>query len=292
MDKLLKFKALSLDAQVADKIISTGDANAAFLYMCIMSGKDYKAREVLGHDKYSLALLSLSEQNIKESPKNIINKTHYNIFDINNARTDDNKFIAICDTAEMVLAKPLSKADLSVLLNAYDNLKLPAEVIIELLSYLKSKNQKLSRSDIEKGLYAWSDMGIYTYELATDYIASRTWIEPKILNIFNSMGFIGRTPTEKEEKYIDSFLKLGFSEEVILFAYSKMLTTKNKFSWNYLAKILENWNLQKLHTVADINKAYPPKKIDGQSHGAKDAGVPDKQWLDYMEKELERINGQ
>lgn len=192
----------------------------------------------------------------------------------------------------MVLAKPLSKADLSVLLNAYDNLKLPAEVIIELLSYLKSKNQKLSRSDIEKGLYAWSDMGIYTYELATDYIASRTWIEPKILNIFNSMGFIGRTPTEKEEKYIDSFLKLGFSEEVILFAYSKMLTTKNKFSWNYLAKILENWNLQKLHTVADINKAYPPKKIDGQSHGAKDAGVPDKQWLDYMEKELERINGQ
>lgn len=288
MEKLLKFKALSLDTSVVDKIISTGDVNAAFLYMCIMSGKDYKAREVLGQDKYSLALLSLTEQPTKETPKNIINKTHYNIFDINNARTDDNKFMAICDTAEMVLSKPLSKADLSVLLNAYDNLKLPAEVIIELLSYLKSRNKKLSRSDIEKGLYTWSDMGIYTYELATDYISSRTNTEPKILSIFNEMGFIGRTPTEKEEKYIEDFLKLGFSEEVILFAYTKMLTTKNKFSWSYLAKILENWHLQKLYTLNDINKAQPPKsKINIKSET-----VPDRQWLDYMEKELERINGQ
>ena len=78
---------------------------------------------------------------------------------------------AVCDAAENVLGHALTDALLRTLYTVYDHIALPAEVIIELLSYLGRDRGTFKGRDIEREACIWADKGILTTADAQRYLA-------------------------------------------------------------------------------------------------------------------------
>ena len=77
----------------------------------------------------------------------------------------------------------------------------------------------------------------------------------------------GRTLTPGEEKLANSWLEMGFSDEVLLLAYEKTCLNTGNFNWRYMNTILTRWHEGNLQTVEQIKngdkKPSTPKGASG-----------------------------
>ncbi|MEI3102136.1 MAG: DnaD domain protein [Oscillospiraceae bacterium] len=60
--------------------------------------------------------------------------------------------------------------------------------------------------------------------------------------IKENLGMRGRELTATEQKYISSWLDMGFGEECISIAYDRTVTDTGALKWNYMNKILLSWH--------------------------------------------------
>ena len=100
-----------------------------------------------------------------------IRDRRYTASELRAARADDHRFRAVCDTAESILGRPLTDALQRTLYTVYNHIGLPAEVIIELLSYLNRDKGAIKGRDIEREACIWSDKGILTTADAQRYLS-------------------------------------------------------------------------------------------------------------------------
>ncbi len=296
--------------EMIDKIIQIRDADAALLYLFMLRNtqgfSEDKAKSELGFDSVRLerAIFSLAHLNVvttpAEKPIKTIQKQRYSTGELRTARNANMEFSAVCQTAEEKLGKVLTESMLRTLYVAYDELKLPAMVLIEMLSYLKSQKTDISRKDIEQEVYLWADMGIFEWGQATEYITRTQMLAPVKREMAIALKIDNRTLTGRENGYIMRFIDMGFDVATVELAYNRTYASIGKFSWNYINKILEDFHAKNLHTISEIDAAgllFENKstsqnsynnnnKSEHKTNNPPQAGLSDweKQWLDEMKK--------
>lgn len=255
-----------LKGDIIDKILLSSNPDAALLYLYMSRAKkSFSQSKAIKHlnfskERYDLAMYELlTMQVVKDAtPKkqtqsiSYTEKPKFTNAELSEAQ-EDARFLAICETAENVIGRGLTVGYTKTLLYVYDRLKLPAEVIVELLLYLKSKiSSNIRRMDIEREAHMWVDMGIATHNEATNYIASKLAEEPLIEAMKSALKIYERDLKPIEERYILHFINYGFSSDVVELAVTRMENHIKNFSYSYLNKILLDFKDKNLFTVEEI----------------------------------------
>lgn len=219
----------------------------------------------------------------------------YRAEDIVRRSKEDDAFAAIVAEAQKVLGHVLSSSDLKRLFGIYDYLALPPEVVLELLNYCVSIScspsgegrRRLSMNFVEKEAFAWVHMEIFTLEQAEEYIQKSQQRRSDIGRISEALGIHGRTLAPSERRFVNAWLDMGFSLEVIELAYDRTVTSTGKLNWGYMNKILQTWHEKKLHTPAEIEANDPRRK---PASAAKPAAKQDKPIdLDRLRAALDKM---
>lgn len=286
-----------IHCSIADKIINCGDGDSALLYLYIVKTgnrlNDKTAMRDLNftEERYERAVFTLNSLMIQQQAETEtqnepqkLQKPNYTSAELNNARNADHKFTAVCNTAEDVLGKMLSEKDIRSLYTIYDHLGLPAEVIIELLTYLKRDRQKIDRYEIEREANLWTDAGIYTYADAQKHLEKLEAQKPLIEAIFSYMNIVGREPSIKERQFASACLDKGFPPDAVELAINRMYANIDKFSLNYLKKILLSWHERGIHTVSEITAIEPEIKPKSVQNTAPQTDKLEDWELDWLEE--------
>lgn len=260
-----------LRAQVVDSLIACCDGDSALLYLYLVrQGSSFDERTALRtlgltRDRYDRAVHTLTSLHLVTTPTEPQPKKkdpsaqppRYTAAEMRARREGDHRFASVCQTAEKVLGRALTESQLRTLMNAYEHLGLPADVLIDLLSYLQHEKGIVSRRDIEEQAYLWADMGIYTADAASEFLARREAEKPIISEMLRALDMAGRDPAPEEYRYLSGFIRNGFDAEAIALAKERMYARLGKFSWKYLKGILDSWHQQGLHTAAEITAVEP-----------------------------------
>lgn len=272
------------DNSTADALIAAHDGDVAllYIYLCRRGGDDLEqaARELcrtMGEISAAweklqrMGLLPVGEaaaplgQALRPAPAEEL--PEYETEDLLRRSKEDAGFYAIVAEAQKVLGHVLSSSDLKRLFGIYDYLALPPEVILMLLNHCVSISQgrRPSMRFIEKEAYTWANREIMSMEQAEEYIRSSRQRREDLGRIKESLGIRGRELTATEQKYISSWLDMGFGEDCIALAYDRTVTNTGALKWNYMNKILLSWNEKKLYSRAQVEekegrrKAAPPR---------------------------------
>ena len=119
---------------------------------------------------------------------------------------------------------------------------------------------------IEKEAYVWANREIMSLEQAEQYIRSSRQRREELGTIKESLGIRGRELTATEQKYISSWLDMGFGEDCIALAYDRTVTNTGALKWNYMNKILLSWDEKKLHSRDQVEEKEGRRKA-GASQG-------------------------
>lgn len=305
----------------ADRLIAAHDGDVALLYIYLQrTGSDLEgaARELCrtmgeieaAHEKLlRMGLIGTAsvpspaapaelpraerQQEIKLPPAEEL--PEYRAEDIVRRSKEDDAFAAIVAEAQKVLGHVLSSSDLKRLFGIYDYLALPPEVVLELLNYCVSIScspsgegqRRLSMNFVEKEAFAWVHMEIFTLEQAEEYIQKSQQRRSDIGRISEALGIRGRTLAPSERRFVNAWLDMGFSLEVIELAYDRTVTSTGKLNWGYMNKILQTWYEKKLHTPAEIEANDPLRK---PASAAKPAAKQDKPIdLDRLRAALDKM---
>ena len=176
-------------------------------------------------------------------------------------------------------------------MNAYEYLGLPADVLIDLLTYLHRSKGTVSRRDIDEQAHLWADMGIFSADAAAAFLAQREREKPLMDEMLRVLDMAGRDPAPDEYRYLSQFIRQGFDAEAVRIAKTRMYDRLGKFSWKYLNGILESWHKKGLHTAAEITAVEPDlrqpvsaKQVQNPSappQAAENGGLADweREWL-------------
>ena len=185
----------------------------------------------------------------------------YSAEDIARRSREDPGFSAVLAEAARVIGRNLSSSDTRTLFGVYDYLGIPAEVLVMLLTYCGEQFQERYGSSrrpsaraIEKLAYQWAREEIMTLEQADAYISAQKERRGELGRIRALLNIYGRELTATEEKYITSWLEMGFHEDAVAIAYDRTLTQTGALKWPYMNKILLSWHEKGLHTAGEIEE--------------------------------------
>jgi len=322
-------ETVEIPAKDIKKIIRSGDGKAALLYLYVLTAKGdinekdaakalkmteneiVAAASVLG----KLGLLELDAEIGKSNDavaKSFIAGREVGAQDDDPADdtpspaapaplNNGSEFKTLADEAQLIMGRPLSSEEMSILNGLYNEPELPAAVIMLLLHYCAEERQqsgdsrKPSMKTIEKRAYDWIGNGITTIETAEKYITDQTERRSDLGMILDALQFYGRKPVPTEKKYIDSWMSMGFKADAIEIAYEKTVVAAGKFQWAYADKILQSWNEAGAHTPDEISaaekKSKPARNGKTQKPAVPDglAAKSDPEDLDRMRKLQEKF---
>ena len=135
---------------------------------------------------------------------------------------------------------------------------LPNEVVSILVSWCKEKNRQRgnprnpSLRAIEKEAYFWAEQGIDTLEQAAAFIRARNLQNSRLEKLKKLLQIYGRNLTPSEQRYAESWLDMGFEEDLLAEAYDRTCVNTGSMSWAYMNRILVRWHDAGLRTMEDI----------------------------------------
>ena len=175
---------------------------------------------------------------------------------------------------QRLLGRAMNTEELKILLSFQRYLGLSAEVVSVLVSYCKDRARQKgnlrnpSLRTIEKEAYRWAEQGIDTLEEAAAYIHTQNIRATALYHLMQLLQIRGRSLTQAEMRYAQSWLDMNLSDEVITMAYERTCINTGGLNWNYMNKILTSWHNAGLKTAADIRsgdrKPTVPQGASGQ----------------------------
>jgi DnaD/phage-associated family protein len=180
----------------------------------------------------------------------------------------DEQFRMLVPQTEEKLGKRLKTADLQILAGLYDDLGFSADVLYLLVNHCVTRAEKrygLGRRptmrQIEKEAYYWARLGVFTQEAAAEYLKKCAERDEQIQHYMYALGLGNRRAVETEERYIRSWIDMGFTVDAVALAYDKTVIYKKELNWRYLNGILRRWHEKGWHTAEEINRGdAQPKK--------------------------------
>jgi len=305
-------ETITLTGQTIEKLIRAGDGDAALLYLYILKTKgestEAEAAKALNKSKGWIAsatamlsrigLVEIEKETAAESTP--IETQEYTQDEVKEAIASGSDFTIVIEETQRRLGKILSPDDLLRLFGIYDNLKLPPEVILQLITHCI--NECHTRGDgrvpsiryIEQAAYTWEREGVFTIEKAEEYLKALEQRKSNRGMIKRVLQIKDRELSETEKRYVDSWIDMGFEFDAIAIAYDKTVVNTGGLKWPYLDAILKKWNTKGIHSVQQIqeNEGRPAGQGGqtgqagqvGQKHGS-----PNNEEIERMTRILNKI---
>ena len=260
---------VSTSKEAVRRLLALGSGDAALLYLCLLSGE---GAEKLGwtRDRLEEAHGLLVQQQLadptqaapapKEEKLERDEPPDYTQQDITTAM-EQGTFPRLIKELQQRLGKILSLSDCKILLEIYDYLGFPAEVIFLLTSWKIEESvqqygagRKPTLHQIKKEAFLWHRQGVDCLEKAEEYLQKRKTQSQGARLLLPLVGIHDRAPVAAERKYLESWAEMGFEDEVIVLAYEKTILKKQTLNWAYLNSILKSWHQKGLHTKAAVQE--------------------------------------
>lgn len=199
-----------------------------------------------------------TKTSVKYSPKDIEKL-------VNNS--SDLKFMM--DNIQTVLKRPITYTEQCSLVNLHEYYGFSVGIILMLFDYCQHLG-KTKIAYVEAIAKDWFEKDITTHEA----------VEKEIIRMIDYNSFENRVKhafgietklTPKQKEFIQSWMELDLSIDLITFAYEKCVDQTNKLSFPYINKILLNWSENKFKTRNDvIEKDEKPKQKEEKSNHSYD----------------------
>ena len=295
-----------ISAETADALIAAHDGDMALycLYaarhpgaddetaaavLCRTRGEIAAAREKLGR-----ILRTDGARGVREPLYPEDGPVQYDKEELVGIAERESAFGALWDELARILGTIPSHAYLNTLLDAYDHLGMPPEVIMQLLHFCDEEARRRwgsarhpSARAISEEAYRWARNEIMTLELAEKYIAACEKRRTDHGRIAELLGIRGRELYKREAEYIDAWLEMGFPDEAIALALERTVLNTGALKWPYLNSILRNWHAAGLHTAEEIEQAEGKRRGRGETISDPGPG-PDQ---DDLERILKKLKG-
>lgn len=258
---------LSLPREAAERLLAAQNGDAALLYLSLLSRGDgtglpwseaklQEVHEVLVKLELADPVKSvLPEKEEKLEPDQPPNYSRGDLI----LALENKSFSSLLSEVQRRLGKKLSDADTQILMNLYDYLALPPEVILLLANWCIEKiakkygpGRKPTLSQISKEAYRWHRQGVDTLEAAEAYLHTLTVRSEAANRLLPLVGILGRAAVEAERRYLEAWGEMGFEDEAIRMAYEKTVLKKQSMNWPYMNSILKSWHQKGLHTKAEV----------------------------------------
>lgn len=262
-----------LSAPVLRRLTGTKNADACLLYLCLKQNGDAmdeeKLRESLSWEKLrfdaakaALAraeLIRLPEKEAgKEAPLPAEQPPQYTQEDVMRRMEGDEAFAQLLREVERRLG-PLSTASLKILLELNEYLGLPCDVIYLLVNdCIACKEARFGAGrrptmrEIEKEGYTWARRELFSVQAVDEFLKKEQRRRRLYPDYMAALQMPARTPSPGEEKYIKSWLEMGFPPETVAIAYDKTVLKCHEFKWPYCNGILKKWHEKNLHTPQEV----------------------------------------
>ena len=261
---------LTLSTAAADKLLQSGQGDAALLYLALCRfGRGVTPEELERALPISRLRIDAAERVLQQL--GILPRPA----DITALLTDNEGFRLLIPQTEQQLGKKLRTADLQILAGLYDQIGMPADVIYLLVNHCITRSEERygpgrrpTLRQIEKEGYYWASQGLFDQDSAARYL--KTWRDRQQGQsaYMQVLGLGQRRPVASEEKYISDWMDKGFPPETVALAYDKTIFYKKQLEWRYLNGILRRWHENGWHTPEEVQQgdagkpAQPSSKPD------------------------------
>lgn len=217
-------------------------------------------------------LLYSEKEVIKEKEtKNIVQKTEMPTREDVIARgLEDDNVKLIMREAQIFFGRGLKQNENSYLLYLYDDCGMDPAVILYLLSHSAAAG-KCNLKYIKETSNRWLKEGVETVADAERVINLSAREELAWRTVQSIFGMEKRKPSEKEK--ITASLWLNDWEiptDILKAAYDTCVDTTSKFSFPYVAKIVEKWHKKGYKTVEDVKEDEKKNQTSKQNYAGYD----------------------
>ncbi len=302
--KLHTVAVLNVPLRDADLLLDAGDGDGALLYLYLLKHNGTMDEALAARDlrlsvraiqaaAARLTRMGLLTDGRAPDPTDGRELPEYQAEDVVRRSASDPAFRALVEEAQSALGRVLSSTDLKKLFGIYDDLSLPADVIMLLIHHCKEEHEErygpakhLGFSVIEKEAYSWFNREIMTYEQAESWLAELARRKSLAGEIQRAMGIKNRELSPTERRYIDSWIDLGFGPEALALAADRTVTNTGELKWRYMNSIVQSWHSKGLHTVDEIEQGDRKGAPKRQQIAAE---TPDSKELERLRRLREKI---
>lgn len=291
---------ITLSARVVGRLIDGGNGDAALLYLAILRDGGAAAPEALSRalswpiERVQAAEQALRSMQLVGAAEDALPKAApappqaaesgmppaapaaYSREDVMQKLARDAQFASLLREVERRLG-PLSTPSLKKLLGLYDDLGFPADVLYTLVGYCIAETERRlgpgrlpAMREIEKEGYVWARNGLFTVELAGEYMKREQEKRTRFPEYMAALRLSGRPASPGEEKYLSAWAEMGFPADTVAEAYDRTVLHCHEFRWPYCNGILKRWHEKGLHTAEEVareNAREKPKPAEQTPSG-------------------------
>ncbi len=206
-------------------------------------------------------LITEAPKNFEEKNKSVKKALKPSRIDVAKRGLEDSKLRYLLNQTQIIFGRNLKGNEVETLGWLYDDLGLEVSLILFIVEYAKQQN-KAKISFIESIATEWADKGVETIDDAEEQIKNMTLAEQAWRAVSNVFGIERRKPSKKESelslKWINEW---KISKEMLKEAYDICVDNNSKYSFAYIAKIIENWHNEGKENHAE--KKSNSKKMQG-----------------------------
>ncbi len=222
--------------------------------------KDMK-KEVIVHKPDNISIIEA--ENPAKNTLSTKTSVKYSPKEIEKIVQSSADLIFMMDSIQMVLRKPITYTEQCSLVNLHEYYGFSVGIILMLFDYCQSIG-KTRIAYVEAIAKDWFERDIITHEAVEKEIIrliDYNSFENKIKQAFG----LETKPSPKQKKFIDNWMKLGLSIDMITFAYEKCVDNTNKLSFEYINKILVSWADNKYTKREDVKEQKPVQRYEKKS---------------------------
>lgn len=210
----------------------------------------------------------------EETPTTVAKTAKPTRTDVAKRGNEDPKIRYLLRETQMKLGRNLKSNETNTLVWLYDDQGLDVSVILLIIQYAVAHGKANIRF-IESTAVDWLNKGIDNITDADEELRRMAMGEQAWNVVASAFGIERRKPSQKETDYSLKWIEeWKISREMLLAAYEECVNAKSKFSFPYVAKIIEKWHEKGYAKPEDIEKK--PKIDDDNGFAAYD--------LDLFEK--------
>lgn len=282
-------ESISMTTAMADTLIKKGSGDGALLYLYLLRHDGNYDPEAAGklmnwsRARLDAAMLLLGElgletaEPVPEFQETIPDKEDapvYSRMELRDAIGGGGEFSVLYEQAKKIFnTTNLPDKDTRILLELYDHLGMPVEVLVLMVSHEVEIYQKKYHSSIKfppmsyirTTGYKWKKSGIDTLESADSYLKRLEYYESREGEMLAAVGIVGRSALSEEKKYIQQWIDWGFPPETVTIAMERTMVNQGKMVWSYCNGILRAWHGKQAHKPDEVKLLNVPKHPTKQS---------------------------
>jgi len=212
----------------------------------------------------------------KTSTKTVTKSEKPDRLDVAKRGAADVKIRYLLNETQMKLGRNLKSNETSTLVWLYEDEGIDVSIILLIVQYAVTHNKANIRF-IEKTAVNWINKGIDTMTAAEEELRLLAEEEQAWKIVSSAFGIERRKPSAKESELSRRWIfEWKITVDLLNLAYDECVNAKSKFSFPYVAKIIENWYNSGVKTTADVQAKSKHKKEENDDFAAFDLDLYEK----------------